>query len=405
MTGPELSVPTYLPWHSLMAWDLRPCVADERRALTYSELAYEVEAVAEQLAEHDVDRGSVVALALPNRVELVVAMLAAWRLGAVAAPIDPTRTALEIDSQVAASGAVVVVAAEDRTARHRRRVITAANLRRTRIGTHLPVPVTDLDEPALIVHTSDSATRPKGVVLTHGNLAETTRSLVSHLRITIEDHSLLVLPLVHRNATAASFLAPLSVGGRVSMIGHGASGSTLVDAVALLRPTYFSGTPATFSTLLSTLQERTVDTSSLRMALLGGTAAAADVVADVVAACEQALGCPVVEGYGPIEGTGATTANPLDDRRSGTVGVALPGQEVAIMGDDGGLLPAGARGEVVVRGRTVMQGYLNDPEATALALGDGWLHTGDGGALDDDGFLFLTARRRSDVGQCSRDCP
>lgn len=394
-----MTVPTYLPWHSLIAYDPRPCVADERRALTYSELAYEVEAVAEQLAENGVVRGSVVALGLPNQVELVVAMFAAWQLGAVAAPIDPTLTALEIDSQVAASEAVVVVAAKDRTARHRRRVITAASLRRSRIGVRLPAPITDPDEPALIIHTRDSA-RPKGVVLTHGNLAEATKSLVSHLRITSEDHSLLVLPLVHTNAIAASFLAPLSVGGRVSMIGHDASGSSLLDAVERLRPTYFSGTPTTFSTLLATLEERTVDTSSLRIALCSGTAAAPD----VVAAGEEALGCPVVEGYGPIEGTGATTANPLHDRRSGTVGVALPGQEVAIMGDDGGLLPPGARGEVVVRGRTVMQGYLNDPEATALALGDGWLHTGDGGALDHDGFLFLVARRRSDAGQLPRDC-
>ncbi|GAA4367627.1 class I adenylate-forming enzyme family protein [Nocardioides caricicola] len=398
-----MTVPTYLPWHSRIAYDLRPCVADERRALTYSELAYEVEAVAEQLAEHGVDRGSVVALALPNQVELVVAMLAAWQLGAVAAPIDPSLTTLESDSQVAASEAAVVVATEDRSARHRRRVLTAAGLRRTRIGMRLPAPTTALDAPALIVHASDSVGRPQRVVLTHGNLAEMAKSLVAHLRITLEDHSLLVLPLAHSTAIGASFLAPLSVGGRVSMIGHDASAASVLDAVKRLRPTYFSGTATTFSTLASTLtstltstlEERRADTSSLRVALCGGTTPAAD----VVAAGEEALGCPVVEGYGPIEGSGATTANPLDDRRPGTVGVALPGQEVAIMDPDGGLLPTGACGEVVVRSRTVMQGYVDDPEATALALGDGWLHTGDGGVLDEDGFLFLGARLRSGTGQ------
>lgn len=385
-----MTVPTYLPWHSPPSYDPRPCVADERRALTYSELAYEVEAVAEQLAEHGVARGSVVALALPNQVELVVAMLAAWQLGAVAAPIDPTLSALQADSRVAASGAAVVVATEDRTVRHRRPVITAARLRRTRVGTRLPAPMTDLDEPALIVHTSDATGRPKGVVLSHGNLAEMARSLVTHLRITVEDHSLLVLPLAHSNAIGASLLAPLSVGGRLSMIGHDASGASLLDAMQRLRPTYFSGIPRTFATLLAALEEHTVYLTSLRLALCGGTTAAAD----VVAASEKALGCPVVEGYGPIESAGAATANPLDDRRPGTVGVALPGQEVAIMGADGGFLPTGARGEVVVRGRTVMQGYLDDPVATALALGDGWLHTGDGGVLDEDGFLFLRQRAR-----------
>ena len=89
--------------------------------------------------------------------------------------------------------------------------------------------------------------------------------------------------------------------------------------------------------------------------------------------------------YDGTEGTCASTANPVDGvRKAGTVGVALPGQRVAVMATDGTLLPAGERGEVVIQGANVMQAYLNRPEATADALGDGWLHTGDVGILDEE---------------------
>jgi long-chain acyl-CoA synthetase len=101
----------------------------------------------------------------------------------------------------------------------------------------------------------------------------------------------------------------------------------------------------------------------------------------------------IVEGYGLSEGTVASTLNPVSGpRKAGTVGIALPGQQVAIMAPSGTLLPAGERGEVVVRGANVMRGYLGQPEVTAGTIRDGWLHTGDLGTLDPDGYLVLVDR-------------
>lgn len=116
---------------------------------------------------------------------------------------------------------------------------------------------------------------------------------------------------------------------------------------------------------------------------------------ELLTATEQRFGIGLIEGYGLTEGTCASTANPPDGpRKVGTVGVALPGQRVAIMSSDGSLMPTGERGEVVIQGANVMQGYLNRPEATAKALGDGWLHTGDVGILDDDGYLRIVDRTK-----------
>ena len=101
----------------------------------------------------------------------------------------------------------------------------------------------------------------------------------------------------------------------------------------------------------------------------------------------------MVEGYGLSEGTCASTCNPVDGvRKAGTVGPALPGQVVEVMAPDGTILPPGERGEVVIKGATVMRGYLNRPEATAETLGDGWLHTGDVGIIDEDGYLRIVDR-------------
>ena len=125
----------------------------------------------------------------------------------------------------------------------------------------------------------------------------------------------------------------------------------------------------------------------------GGSLTYADFGDRVDAAAEQRFGFPLVEGYGLTEGTCVSTLNPVDGpRKVGTVGLPLPGQRVAVMAPDGTLLPPGERGEVVIQGANVMRGYLGRPDATAESLGDGWLHTGDVGVLDEDGYLRLVDR-------------
>jgi long-chain acyl-CoA synthetase len=159
--------------------------------------------------------------------------------------------------------------------------------------------------------------------------------------------------------------------------------------VADVRPTYFSAVPAIYAMLSALPEDERFDTSSLRVAVCG----AAPMPAELIERFERRFGVVLIEGYGLSEGTCASTINPVDGlRKPGTVGLPMRGQEVAIMDSSGRLLPAGSRGEVVVRGPNVMRGYLNRPQETAKTIVDGWLHTGDVGLFDEDGYLVLVDR-------------
>jgi acyl-CoA synthetase (AMP-forming)/AMP-acid ligase II len=163
--------------------------------------------------------------------------------------------------------------------------------------------------------------------------------------------------------------------------------------VAAEQITMLPGPPTLYHSILNHPDLESFDLSSLRSSVTG----AAVVPVEVIRQMKEALKIPtVVTGYGLTESTGVVTMSRADDPPeviSRTVGRALPGFEVRVVDEHGGDVPTGAAGEVVVRGYNVMQGYLDDPEQTALAIDDdGWLHTGDVGILDEDGYLAITDR-------------
>jgi acyl-CoA synthetase (AMP-forming)/AMP-acid ligase II len=379
---------TYLPWKQPAERADHPCVRDERLELSYSEFATRVDGAAEQFAELGLGPGAVVAVILPNRVELLICLAAAWRLGATATPINPVFTATEAGYQIDDADALLIVKAAADAPDGGRRSLVVDDLRPVPRGTALPEPATSADDLALLIYTSGSTGRPKGVMLDHANIAAMAASMVEALRLTAEDHCLLVLPLFHVNAICVSYLSTMLVGGQLSVLGR-FQPVEFLGAVERLRPTYFSAVPTIYNHLVSLPAAVRPDTTSVRFAICG----AAPASEELLRATEERFGFPIIEGYGLTEGTCASTANPVDGpRKIGTVGVALPGQVVAVMDPGGNLLPAGERGEVVVKGANVMQGYRNRPDATAETLGDGWLHTGDVGILDEDGYLRLVDR-------------
>ncbi|MFD1658695.1 class I adenylate-forming enzyme family protein [Streptomyces caeni] len=381
-----MTPPAYLPWSTDPAHAHRPCVRDERHQLTYAEFAAWVEAAAGQFAEHGIGRGSVVAVMLPNRVELLVAMAAAWRLGATATPVNPAFTAEEADHQIADAGSALVVNLGPGTPDGGRPSLAADELRRVPVGPALPAARTSPDELALLVYTSGSTGRPKGVMLDHANLEAMTSMMADLMRLTADDHCLLFLPLFHVNAICVSFLSPMRTGSQLTLMSRFTVAGFL-DAVERQRPTYFSGVPTIYTMLLA--QPRDADFSSVRFAVCG----AAPASKELLDAVEERFGFVLAEGYGLTECTCAATSNRWwGERRAGTVGPAFPGVRVEIMGSDGTVLPRGRRGEVVVQGPNVMRGYLNRPEATAETLRGGWLHTGDVGVLDEDGCLRIVDR-------------
>ncbi len=365
------------------------CVADRSHRLSYAEFRTAVHTTAAALEELGVRRGHIVATLLSNRVELVVTMFAAWTLGAGLTPVNPALTDEEVAYQLTDAGVTLVVA-EPAT---RGKLNTGAVLDTD--GLLERAPVTDRlwaqpegHELALVVYTSGTTGRPKGVMLDHANLAAMTRMLGALVRPL--DRSLLVLPLFHVNAIMVSVVAPLALGGS-TVIEERFDAHSFWTTVANERPTYFSGVPAIYFFLTILSDEVEPDVSSLRFAVCG----AAPMPASAIAAFEARYGIPIVEGYGLSESTVALTVNPVEGvRKPGTVGVPFDGVEIAIVDDAGQQLAGGQDGEVVARGPIVMRGYLGRPEETEAALRDGWLHTGDIGHLDEDGYLVLVDRKK-----------
>ncbi|TXL60695.1 class I adenylate-forming enzyme family protein [Aeromicrobium terrae] len=376
----------YLPWLLAERCGDDPAVRDDDTELSFAELDARTNAVATQLRELGFGPGDVLAVMLPNRVELLLAVFAAWRLGGTATPVNPAFTVSEAGHQVTDAGAKLVVAQDDSLGLGVP-VLAVGDLRRETDQTVAPHPASP-DGVALLVYTSGSTGRPKGVMLTHANLDAMTSSMVEHLSLTSDDHCLLILPLFHVNAVVVSVLSPLRAGGQVSIV-KSFSPSTFFDHVERLRPTYFSAVPTIYALLVSLPEEVQPDTSSLRFVVCG----AAPVTRELLEACQDRFGFVMVEGYGLTEGTCASACNPIDGvRKLGTVGPALPGQQIRVVSPEGEDVPTGETGEVLIFGPTVMRGYLNQEEATAETIVDGWLHTGDVGRLDEDGYLQLVDR-------------
>lgn len=365
-----------------------PCIRDDQVVLTYGQFAERVEAFASQLHDLGVGVRDVVAVMLPNRAELLVAVMGAWRIGAIATLVNPAFTEAEARYQIEDAGAVVIVNEGPSSPGCGCAVIAVGDMHTAPVAETSAAGEPTAEDIALLIYTSGSTGRPKGVQLTHANLQYMAETFRDHLQLSASDHCLLVLPLFHVNAICLSFLAPMLAGAQLSITGR-FSARRFFDDVAVLKPTYFSAVPTIYAVLASQLGEATVDTSSLRFAVCG----AAPISKELLDRIEARFGLIVVEGYGLTEGTCASTCNPVNGvRKLGTVGPALPGQQIAIVGASGEHLPAGATGEVLVKGPNVMRGYLGRPDETARTVVDGWLYTGDVGRLDEDGYLTLVDR-------------
>ncbi len=254
-----------------------------------------------------------------------------------------------------------------------------------------------LDDIAIYQYTGGTTGRSKGAALTERNLLSNITQQDSFngdiLRAQGDQHEtiLLVLPLYHVYALAIGAMNGLRSGAHLVLVPSPRPLQNLKPAFETFDITMLPGISALFSGLLAQDWFVRNPPASLRWSLSG----AAPLPQALRARWEAITGCQIYEGYGLTECTCVVTSPPLDHRnRPGTVGVPLPGTDIMIAGVDGTPLPILEPGEVLVRGPQVMREYLGRPDATSEALRDGWLHTGDIGFLDEDGYLTIVDRMK-----------
>lgn len=252
-------------------------------------------------------------------------------------------------------------------------------------------------ETALVLHTSGTTSRPKVVPLSGANLCASARNIARTFALTPQDRTLNVMPLFHIHGLVAAVLGSLFSGGSV-VCTPGFLAPRFFDWLAEFQPTWYTAVPTMHQAVLARAphHQSVLARSSLRFIRSCSAALPPQLMLEM----ETVFGVPVLESYGMTEAAHQMASNPLppDPRKPGSVGRAA-GPEVAIMDADGRLLPATAKGEVVIRGANVTAGYEANPQANAASFTAGWFRTGDEGYLDHDGYLFLTGRLKEMINR------
>ena len=374
--------------------------------MTYRALRERVDALSDKLRGMGVGPSDRIAIVLPNGPEMAIAFLAATTAGC-AAPLNPKYRESEFrfymedlkakvlltgesghpEAEAAAGVDVTKVAVEGTLG-------TLAFRFTQRNRTEPPLPPPTGEDVALVLHTSGTTSRPKIVPLRQRNLVASAQNVAASMALDSSDRSLNVMPLFHIHGLVAGLLAPLAAGGSV-ICAPGFEPFKFLNWIDQLHPSFYSAVPTIHQMVLARAGKPL--STTLRV-VRSSSAALPGVVLDGL---RQVFGVPVIEAYGMTEASHQMASNPLPpgQAKPGSVGRAT-GIEVAILGQDWSMKAPGERGEVSIRGRTVVDAYENNEDANKASFNDeGWFRTGDEGYLDPDGYLFLTGRLKEQINR------
>ncbi|MBF6589552.1 MAG: long-chain fatty acid--CoA ligase [Ktedonobacterales bacterium] len=389
----------------------KPAIIFRDQPTTYDELNRRANAVANALMGLGIQPGDRVAIYIHDLPLFMEAYYGILRAGAAVIPLNVLYKAGEVEYILRDSGAKAILTfgpfaqvaiAAAANAPDLQQVIVAAPQDipgtlawRTVFGEAPDTPpavAVREEDLAVITYTSGTTGRPKGAMLTHRNLLSNCQqcSEVPRISPVPEDVVWLALPLFHIYAMNVGMNLTILHGGTMALIERFEPASSL-EVIQKQRCTVIYGAPPMFVAWAQMPNLRDYDLKSVRYIASG----AAALPVRVMELFEGLSGVPISEGYGLSEAAPVVTSNAAGPvTKAGTVGPAIPGCEVRIVDEAGAELPHGELGELICRGPNIMKGYWQQPQATAEALRDGWLHTGDLATQDDDGYFTIVDRKK-----------
>lgn len=387
----------------------RPAVIYRDQPISYRELEARVVRFANALAGLGVGRDDKVAIMLNNCPEFIVAFFACSYLGAVAVPVNIFYKERELEFLLRDSDAVALVAnpafaeffsrIEEKPPLFKWLIVNGdypEGLRFAELeagASHEPVRVeVSEDDVAEILYTSGTTGVPKGTMLTQGNLFFHADAIIQVLELVEDDRALMVVPMFHGYGITV-MLCCFRVGTCFVLLDP-FNPVEVFQAVEKHRVTFLPMVVAMYFMLYHHPEREKYDLSSLRIGISGASAMPAQLMHDA----SEAFGIKILEAWGLTECSASATIQRMNmPYKEGSVGLAHPGVEVGVMDDEGNLLGPNQVGELVIRGPLVMKGYYKRPEETEEALRGGWLHSGDMGYYDDEGYFFMVDRKKEMV--------
>ncbi len=389
---------------------------------TYGEFDQSVSKFAGALQDLGVEKGDHVAFLLSNTPHFLISLYATLRLGATAVPVNPIYSPDEIAYIVNNSDAKVVIALDallplvekahqalpavetyvicetDPSTAEKMAQLPEAVKGKVRSFTQLLTTsnafggTADIsqDDNAVILYTSGTTGKPKGAMLTHGNLYSNAQDVAEYLQITPDDRVVATLPVFHVFALTVVVNAPLLQGATIVLVPR-FTPQDVFAATKATKATVFAGVPTMFNFMYQLPDVDPADFASVRLAISGGSAMPVALLHNF----EDKFNVRISEGYGLSEASPVTCFNPIDrERKAGSIGTSITNVENKVVNELGDEVPVGEVGELIVRGPNVMKGYYKMPEETQAAIKDGWLYTGDLAKIDEEGYFFIVDRKK-----------